>query len=302
MCKIYKRKIWVLAGIILLVTMIASPIETAVAYQQPIILPVQTPIKGSPLNPYILPVQTPIKGSPLNPYITPVQTPIKVGTCLGDITGDSNVNSDDFVLFATTYDSVNGDLKYNVKADINNNGVINSEDFVLFASVYGKACSTTKTVPTNTPAPTPSYTETLVPVKSPQDYRRLDTGTFLVRAATGMGDLTIKNGIDFDALIVLSRYDMPKEAVIGLYIRSNDSYTILNIPDGTYILYYSLGKDWDNQLKEFSTLEGSSRFEEELKFETTSSFSTTYSATLYTIAGGNARTRYVDKSEFPRIG
>jgi endonuclease/exonuclease/phosphatase family metal-dependent hydrolase len=73
------------------------------------------------------------------PTVTP--TPPTARTCLGDITGDSNVNSDDFVLFATAYDSASGDLKYNVKADMNNNGVINSEDFVLFASVYGKACS-----------------------------------------------------------------------------------------------------------------------------------------------------------------
>ena len=75
------------------------------------------------------------------PLITPTPTVTPpAGTCLGDITGDSNVNSDDFVLFAIAYDSASGDLKYNVKADMNNNGVINSEDFVLFASVYGKAC------------------------------------------------------------------------------------------------------------------------------------------------------------------
>jgi hypothetical protein len=75
------------------------------------------------------------------PLITPTPTVTPpAGTCLGDITGDSNVNSDDFVLFALAYDSASGDLKYNVKADMNNDGVINSEDFVLFASVYGKAC------------------------------------------------------------------------------------------------------------------------------------------------------------------
>lgn len=161
-------------------------------------------------------------------------------------------------------------------------------------------------VVTMTPVPLktviPTETETPVPVKSPQDYRRLSTGTFLVRTSTGMGELTIENGIDFDAIIVLSRSDMPKEAVISVYIRSKDSYTISNIPDGTYILYYSLGNDWDNQLKEFSISEGSSRFEAELKFETTNSFSTTYSATLYGVVEGNARTRHVDKSEFPIIG
>lgn len=170
------------------------------------------------------------------------------------------------------------------------------------------------TIPIVTNTAIPMEMDTSVPVTnsrgetvhvmttSPSEYRKLNTGTFLVRTSTGIGELTIKNGVDFDALIALSRSDRPKETVISVYIRSKDLYTISKIPDGTYILYYSLGNDWDNQLKEFSILEGYSRFETELKFETTSSSSTTYSATLYGVVEGNAKTMRVDKSEFPRIG
>jgi hypothetical protein len=78
------------------------------------------------------------KGASITPTPTPTPTP---GTCQGDINGDGAINSADFVLFASAYNSVSGDSRYNVKADMNNNGAINSADFVLFAAKYGTSCS-----------------------------------------------------------------------------------------------------------------------------------------------------------------
>lgn len=198
--------------------------------------------------------------------------------------------------------------------------------FLILVLIIGislmSGCVETKNVdnsvilPINTPTPIPIktvipvVTMTPIPMKTAipiatvkyQDYRRLNTGTFLIRNSAGIGELTIRNGVNYDALIVLSRPDRPKDVVISVYIRSQDSYTISNIPDGIYILYYSLGNDWNDQLKEFSIVESFSRFDEELRFETTSSSSTTYSATLYGTIEGNARTMNVDRSEFPKIG
>jgi|GEM_PF-3000917 len=62
-------------------------------------------------------------------------------TCQGDITGDGAINSADFVIFASAYNSASGDPRFNVKADLNNNGSIDSADFVLFASKYGTSCN-----------------------------------------------------------------------------------------------------------------------------------------------------------------
>ena len=62
-------------------------------------------------------------------------------TCQGDITGDGAINSADFVIFASAYNSASGDPRFNAKADLNNNGSIDSADFVLFASKYGTSCN-----------------------------------------------------------------------------------------------------------------------------------------------------------------
>ena len=80
--------------------------------------------------------------TPTTPTPTPTTTTPQPGTtCQGDINGDGSINSADFVLFASAYNSVSGDSRYNVKADMNNNSEINSQDFVLFAANYGTSCS-----------------------------------------------------------------------------------------------------------------------------------------------------------------
>lgn len=116
----------------------------------------------------------------------------------------------------------------------------------------------------------------------------------------GEGELTVKNGLDLDAVAVLSDITRPNEALVSVYIQSEDSYTITGIHDGIYILYYSIGLDWDSNSQNFSTPPMNSRFEKELAFETTNSAATVYTATLNKIYGGNAKTIPVDESKFPR--
>jgi hypothetical protein len=84
---------------------------------------------------------TPTTPTPTTPTPTPTPTTPTPGSCQGDINGDGTINSADFVLFASAYNSASGDSRYNVKADMNNNGAINSLDFVLFAAQYGTSCS-----------------------------------------------------------------------------------------------------------------------------------------------------------------
>jgi heme-binding NEAT domain protein len=94
--------------------------------------------KGASITPTPTPTTpTPTTPTPTTP--TPTQTP--PSGCAGDINGDGAINSADFVLFASAYNSVSGDSRYIVKADMNNNGAINSADFVLFAVKYGTSCS-----------------------------------------------------------------------------------------------------------------------------------------------------------------
>jgi len=137
------------------------------------------------------------------------------------------------------------------------------------------------------------------------ESRSLPTGTFLVKKISGgYGELTIENGLDWDAIIILSESYKPDLALISVYIQAGDTYTITGIEDGIYILYYALGKDWDSNSKKFRIKEEYARFEEEFEFETTGITYityTTYTVTLYPVVGGTARTEYVSEEEFPKL-
>lgn len=122
-----------------------------------------------------------------------------------------------------------------------------------------------KDIPTYFDSITPQKMVSTPIVTSRIEIRTLTIGTILKRNLNeGKGELTIKNGLNFDAVVVLARSNNLKESVLSIYIQTGQSYTISSIPDYNYVLFYIIGKDWDNQLNEFSILEGSSRFEEEL--------------------------------------
>ena len=135
----------------------------------------------------------------------------------------------------------------------------------------------------------------------------LPTGTYLIKKmSSGYGELTIENGLQSDAVVVLSNFYNPKIALIAVYIQAGDTYTITGIEDGIYTLYFVIGKDWDNNKKEFRQPEMYSRFKDSLVFETTTTSTyieyTIYTVTLHPVVGGQAETERVSKDEFPKIG
>ncbi|MCD6493384.1 MAG: hypothetical protein J7K36_06270 [Archaeoglobaceae archaeon] len=135
----------------------------------------------------------------------------------------------------------------------------------------------------------------------------LPTGTYLIKKmSSGYGKLTIENGLQSDAVVVLSNFYNPKIALIAVYIQAGDTYTITGIEDGVYTLYFVIGKDWDNNKKEFRQPEMYSRFKDSLVFETTTTSTyieyTIYTVTLHPVVGGQAETERVSKDEFPKIG
>jgi hypothetical protein len=57
----------------------------------------------------------------------------------------------------------------------------------------------------------------------------LPTGTFIVKEVWGgYGELTIKNWVGWDAVVVLSKLEEPKKSLLNVYVQLNDSYTITN--------------------------------------------------------------------------
>jgi len=60
--------------------------------------------------------------------------------CVGDIDGNLEVTSSDFLLFRQAYGSTEGDANFNPRADLDQNKSITSSDFLIFRQNYGNSC------------------------------------------------------------------------------------------------------------------------------------------------------------------
>jgi len=98
---------------------------------------------------------------------------------------------------------------------------------------------------------------------------RPETGTFgkdTIR--DGLGELTIINdNHKLDALAVLT--NLYKVPLIAVYIRSNESFKISGIVDGTYGLYFKLGNKWYGNSVKFTEKGGQYRLDRSIDFKTT---------------------------------
>jgi hypothetical protein len=143
-----------------------------------------------------------------------------------------------------------------------------------------------------------AYLMIVVPELPP---RRLATGTIIseVGSRNGEGELRVENGLDLDAVAVLSRPD--GTWMVAVYIQNHDNLTITQVQDGTYELYFTLGEDWDSQEARFTRRRSLSRFEDPFNFNTTATTHTVWSVTLHSVAGGTADTEPIPEGEFPDL-
>ena len=131
---------------------------------------------------------------------------------------------------------------------------------------------------------------------------RPDTGTSIVKELSGgKARLTVDNGLDLDTVVILSRTEEPEVPLMAVYIRSEDRYTIRGITRGTYILYFSLGKDWDDYSNKFINEATYKRFDDDIKFVSSRSRYSVIEVTLHPVVGGTAATEYLDEDEFPGL-
>jgi hypothetical protein len=92
-----------------------------------------TDVAGNRLLSDILTLTT-IGEEPVEPVILDV----------GDFTGDRLVDFGDFIIFATVFNKVVGDIEYISTADFDSNGGITFDDFIVFAGVFGTNYATGK--------------------------------------------------------------------------------------------------------------------------------------------------------------
>lgn len=149
-----------------------------------------------------------------------------------------------------------------------------------------------------TPIGESAYVAIQVPQPPP---RRLTTGTVIreVGARNGLGELTIENGLDVDAVAVLTQQG--SSWLFAVYVLNHGTHTVGGIPDGTYELYFTLGEDWDAETAQFTRKRSLSRFEDTFPYSTTDTTYAIWSVTLHAVAGGSASTEGVPEDTFPDL-
>jgi hypothetical protein len=118
--------------------------------------------------------------------------------------------------------------------------------------------------------------------------------TKLQSTSGGSGRLQIENGRDEDAVIALASKNS-SVVVAKVYVRGNSTATLEQIPNGTYILFYRTGSNWDGT--DFTEVTASRRFVDELSYSSTATTSVGYRATLQPVSNGNAPTMNADFPE-----
>mgnify|MGYP001582186993 FL=1 len=176
--------------------------------------------------------------------------------------------------------------------------------YIYYLSTYSENVVTPPIIQTNT-APAEIKPASLV-TKAAHDPISLPTGTIIKKNSSylqGYGELNIKNGTNNDAVAKLV---VGSSSIFSVYIKANSTYTIKDISDGNYRLYFALGKDWDTTNKVFLQNPHPTKFDEIFDFYTRVTYDGNYENTRYgayevtlnSVLGGNARTSCVDLAEF----
>jgi hypothetical protein len=135
------------------------------------------------------------------------------------------------------------------------------------------------------------------PVK--ETNRRLANGTILTdRRQGGLGELRVDNrGSKQDAVVTLVQ---GKRVVVSVYVARDSRRTLTRIADGSYQVLQTSGVDWDRRLRTFTRDCSFMRFDDSLRFTTTSRAATSWSISFRPVKDGNAKISDLDPDKFPR--
>jgi hypothetical protein len=133
--------------------------------------------------------------------------------------------------------------------------------------------------------------------------RSLPSDPILISQAMGGGSLEVSNGTNRDAYVKLVE-PLSHTLVTAFHVKSNSTFTVNQIPDGTYRVIFALGKNWNPKTQSFTQSKSFAKFDKPLNF-TTMQLSDriqyrVFRITLHPVAGGKARTSGVNEQEFKR--
>jgi predicted nucleic acid-binding Zn ribbon protein len=108
----------------------------------------------------------------------------------------------------------------------------------------------------------------LHPIAGGNGTVRLPNGTFFRRSKRhGLGSLTISNERQqLDAVAILTT--ISRVPVTSVYIRAQMSFKIKHVADGTYYLYFTVGRNWDGRLADFSQSVSRAQFQHLIRYRT----------------------------------
>ena len=112
----------------------------------------------------------------------------------------------------------------------------------------------------------------------------------------GMGELGISNQSSNDGVVVLATQD--NQTVVSAYIRNGDSFRMTGIHDGTYVIFFSTGSNWNGNQARFTAGVSNQRFDNTLSYTSSDGSYTIWEITLHGVAGGTASTSSV--TDIPR--
>lgn len=144
--------------------------------------------------------------------------------------------------------------------------------------------------------------------QTPVTYPEPESGHVFKNAlGRGHGSLKIRNGANCHSVVKLVDATL-QTAVYVVFVRAGSVADILNIPDGTYRLFFASGYGWDATDGRFRDTRSTSVFQKNLVFATTRqaegdgiyTYYDEMSVTLNPVVGGNAKTQVVSNKEFER--
>ena len=139
-----------------------------------------------------------------------------------------------------------------------------------------------------------------LPAAGQKDGPRPSNGSYIRDGSRdGRAELAIDNGGAADAVVTLSKEGKP---AISVYVRKGKTYTVKNVSDGSYAVFFSGGSGWDDVARAFGRNCSFSRFEDPLKFRTIRDAEDLLAELQdhsAPVVGGTARTDDVDPDDFP---
>ena len=117
----------------------------------------------------------------------------------------------------------------------------------------------------------------------------------------GRGSFRVINGTSRDAYIKLVD-PLADLLVASFYVKSNFTFTLEGVPDGSYQVIFTSGEDWDSDTRSFTMNKSFTEFDGTFDFITRQYLNeirySIHEITLHQVADGNATTSEVNEQEF----